>query len=263
MSGNATSFTKAFEIDADWFIDPDHQQNNFTKLLEAVLETSVKHDHAIHFDSTVPFLNQDESWVITQNISMINQLPHYGDDIEVTTKIIQANRFFLERWFEVRTRNVLLLECQIQFAIINLITRKMGRIDHKRMEELGLIDSQQNVLKSKLLLSKEFNFWKKKNQVILAEDIDFNNHVNNLVYINWAINSLPQWVNDHYHIKQLKIKYGHELLSDQQVRILSYSDNALDSYHAKDQITTYQAIYNESQNQEAARIEIQWLKTET
>ncbi|MGF3141677.1 acyl-ACP thioesterase domain-containing protein [Facklamia sp. P13064] len=262
MVEKLTSYTQTFKINTDWFIDPENKSNNFTKLLEAVLETSTRHDQVNQFDQTDSILGQDESWVITQNICMINQLPQYGDTIEVQTKIIQANRFLLERWFEIRSKDHLLLECQMQFAVINLKTRKMVRIAHKKLEELQLIDHQQEVKKIKLNFPDDITLWKEKDQAITNQDIDFNHHVNNLVYINWSIGSLPSWLQNNYDIKNLAIKYGRELLREHQVKILTEANVKLETQTDAKKIITYQTIYNATNQQEAARIEIEWLEKE-
>ncbi|MCR8969497.1 acyl-ACP thioesterase domain-containing protein [Facklamia sp. 7083-14-GEN3] len=262
MSEKVPSYTQTFKINSDWFIDREHKSNNFTKLLEAILETSTNHEQFNQFDQTDTILGQDESWVITQNVCIVNQLPRYGDIIEIKTKIIQANRFLLERWFEIRSKDHLLLECQIQFAVINLKTRKMGRINHKMLEELKLIDHNQHVKKIKLTFPEDITFCQENDQVIIDKDIDFNNHVNNLVYINWSISNLPIWLQNNYYIKNLAIKYGRELLREHQVKIRTEANVKLETRTEADKVITYQTIYNDTIQQEAARIEIEWLKKE-
>ncbi|MBG9980840.1 hypothetical protein HZY91_07785 [Facklamia sp. DSM 111018] len=262
---------KAFYIiTQEYFLSDIDNKFDFSRLMKDVLQTSGEHDCLVNKFLDQPILTAPLSWIITQNHFKVYRLPKMGDRIEIETRLVNANRFFVDRWFSVRSKEDLLMEFQIQFSVINLKTRKMGRIPDSRIKALDLVDSSQYQRMEKISLPEEMTIYSDRGYQIQDEDIDGNNHVNNLVYLRWCLQALPFDLLREYQVESLGIKYGHELLFDQEVSIQTYLFHSLLDQNGEFRIepsvkvcSSYQIIQNLSTDREAGFLIINWKRNES
>lgn len=240
---------------------------NFAKLLEMVLETSGDHDRYFRQELNTSFLASDESWVITQNHFHVFAYPSVGSKIAIETRVNHANRFFVDRWFGIKAGEKLLMEFQIQYTIINLLTRKMARIPVKRLKENDLIDNSFYQTREKIMQPANLISSSKLPQSIEASDIDENDHVNNVVYIRWGAQALPFEILSNFSIKKVAIKYGSEILPNHRVTVETFLPPTLISATAAakevkvtdvNQFESFQIIRNETNEQDACLLHLYW-----
>lgn len=261
---------KAFYlITEEYFLPEIDRTFDFSQLMKDVLQTSGDHDRLVNKFLDQPILTSPLSWIITQNNFKVYRLPKLGERIEIETRLVNANRFFVDRWFSVRSKEEGLMEFQIQFSVINLEIRKMGRIPDSRIKALDLVDSSQYQRMEKISLPEEVSFYSDHAYQVKKEDIDGNNHVNNLVYLRWCLQALPHDLLREYQIESLGIKYGHELLFDQQVSIQTYLFKSLLAHNGDYKIKgdelgfpSYQIIQNLSTDRDAGYLIIKWKRNE-
>lgn len=235
-------------------VTPLNLYQKMDRIMILSLETSLAHDGVInqHLDKAI--ISPHQNWIITQNCGQIYYLPKVGQEIEISTYLIRANRFFVERQFQVWQDKQLCLTLQIQFAVLDLQERQIAKVDPKPLKELVVAQEQANQ-KSKFRPISDFSQENTQAIQITTSDIDLNRHVNNLVYLRWGLEHLPDLLLADYHLDSFYIKYGSELLADHEVILTTYSS---DQAKGDDMVICQQVIENLTLNKEAARFETVW-----
>lgn len=247
------TFQKEFKIDND-----SETAIPLSKLLQAAIETSGEHDQTVNSyikNQGEYLIKENQTWVITQYNIKVHELPKYGEKFVITTKVVEANRFFISRRFEIKVADQMMVELFAQFTAIDFEERKMVRLNVKTFLEAGLLTegTKPSYPRIKLPDSSQVDSFLTKYHQVVSEDIDTNQHVNNGAYLNWIEEQLSQIIHNKYHQVELHIKYGKEILPDEQVKIETYIEN-IDS-----NIVTTHLIKNLSQEAEACRIQIYWI----
>lgn len=237
-------------VTKNYFLTSHKSLFDISKLLRHTLDTSYDHDRAFNENFGVNLLEENQSWVITQYYIKQHQIPQLNEPFTVRTRVIDSNRFFVTRYFDVYNQDQLLYEVYTQYAVIDLNTRKMGRIDSQRLEEYNIIDKQFKPPFQKLLLPTEFEQHFNNHHEILESDIDENRHVNNLVYLRWSYSDLDLDFIASHQIDTIEVKYGKELLEDSKVEINTYILN-----NSKQ---TFQTVKEKDAKQVACSIRTKW-----
>ena len=241
-------FLASYLVDEEFFY-PDGQAN-LTQLIRIAIRTSDKHDKAIRPFLQNPILTDKQTWVITHYQIYFYTEPKLNDTLEVETTVIEANRFFVVRRFRIFKGTQLLSESYVQFAAIDFETRRMVRLNMSELNQKDLIDS---TISSKLSAPQ---FDELQQQIIepreiQLDEIDYNEHVNNLVYLKWCQEETIK-LGVRGRIKELSIKYGNELRQDDEVTITS------GIITESPQFTTGHVIYNVSQDKVSCRVQLTW-----
>ena len=139
-----------------------------------------------------------------------------------------------------------------QFVGLDYTSRQMVKMNPKAYIDAGFIDDRVDQRFTHLNKKPGGDINKSEYYPIKAENIDENNHVNNLVYLAWAEEITPIEVKDRAKIRTIDVKYGHELLNQDQVKI--------DYYESQTDIgwTSTYMIYSCDQDQLACQIQILW-----
>lgn len=230
------------------------------KILVKSLETSYAHDRYLtisgqFFDALI---KENETWVVTQYLIKIHQLPQIDDEITISTQVTLANSFFVNRYFTLYKGEELLVEFHSQYVGIDTTTRKAIRLDVKDLESYSIIDSTKNQRFTKIKMPQDATNIEETIYKIQKEDIDYNHHVNNTVYINWCLNVLPETFKTAHRMTQIDVKYGQEVLPNATVKINTYQQFDLETT----QIKTIHFIDNIDTQREACQIQIHWQPSE-
>lgn len=254
-------FSANYTVTNDYFLEKFPNKIDITRLLSIALETAGQHDRVINNYLEEPLLKTNESWVITQTAVEIEQLPELNDELKVTTRVIEVNRFFVKRQFEITLANVLLLTILSQYAVINLETRRMSRISTEGLLSVDAVDTSVVYQFDKLRVPESFHSEHVEAREIVESDIDYNQHVNNEVYIRWCHEMLPAEYNNEYQVAKIEVKYGSELRFDEKTEVVAYlPDASIMNNEAQGDLSlqTYQVIRNKSKDKDACYVRINW-----
>lgn len=233
------------------------KQADLTKVLTLVLTTSDAHDQAVKqtLSTDEYIINDNQTWVITQNWMVIHQWPDIGQKIKISTYVMEANRFFITRQFNVEVGRVTLMTLFFQFAAIDFTTRKMVRLNYEALPELLDLNSEIKVNFSRLKVPENTQLLSEKDLEILPSDIDGNQHVNNLVYLRWAYNAIKELLSGSGHkLTTVEIKFGNEVLWGHKPTLLNYHSQQ------NEFVQTDQIVYNKTLDKEACHIRMTWKK---
>ena len=171
---------------------------------EVCQETAAIHSDLRHLG--VPdLLKQGKTWVITREKMTIARYPRRGDEVFVKTGVPQAKSFFAPRTVlgEDKDRKTLFVS-SMMWAIVDYDTRMPVKVGDF-LNTMGCVTGETFVdeslrrepkIDTQRLLSKQpvCVFVPR----IFLFDCDINNHVNNIVYLDWLLRTLPvSYVKDH------------------------------------------------------------------
>lgn len=244
-----TSYSKTFKV--PMFLCDRFGDLPLSMLTRLMVTVSGSHTNSIDGGSITQYLNDNQtSWIILQYLMDVNRLPKVEEKITITTSANGYNRLFSYRKFEVESSDgELLAEGEMSFAWIDLNKRKMVRLNQDVMARFEA-PYEKRIRRYPAPEPPNEEDVITENFQVHYSDIDMNGHVNNTVYIQWAIDSLGTDFLNNHQVSHLNIKYDKEVLEDQKVLMVSQLDDQGDNK------TSHHQLQYEGKNN--ATVEIEW-----
>lgn len=224
-----------------------------TMLARLMIDVSSSQTQAISDKKIDEYLKENNlSWIIIQYEIETNRLPKAGEKITIETYAVGYNRLFCYRRFDVYDDEGLkIATALITFAWINTVKRKMARLNPDILEVYGA-PMEDKIRRRPAPTALDEASSTTTLFDVQYSDIDINNHVNNTIYIKWAIDSLGiDFLNQNLPT-YLNIKYDKEVLENQKVTVLTSTQSVNDSILSSHLIKT--------ENQKNSQIEMRWKK---
>ena len=173
-------------------------------------DIAILHSEAVNIGLDYYYGNE-VVWVLYKWDIKINRYPKFQETVKVRTKACSLKGFQAYRSFDILdSAGNILVTANSMWLFVNTKTKRPTKItedmfkhyevDRTKMEELPIGEVRQ--------LQKED---KKKEFYIRYSDIDTNNHVNNITYVDWAIEVIPENILKDYNLKELKVFYKKEI----------------------------------------------------
>ena len=149
-------------------------------------------------------------WVIMQNIIDVVRLPKEHENIKITTQATSYNRLFCYRNFYVHDKQgEEIVHMHTVFALMDKAKRKIARI---QKEIVGPYEGDYSTKIERLAVPHLADKVDYSNQYhVRFMDIDSNQHVNNVHYYEWMLDTLPMEFLQNHEIKHLNIVYKNEV----------------------------------------------------
>ncbi len=159
------------------------------------------------------------AWFLVKYAIRFYDYPRYQDEVTVTTRATGMEKFCATRRFTVEDASgVVKVTADTQWLLINRETEKMERIDeHPEMDVYECFDKGEPIFKK---LSKINQVDLEKCFSVRFLDIDFNQHVNHVKYLAWAIEVLPLEVVKSKVLAEAKMIYKSQCFYGDQIRAL-------------------------------------------
>lgn len=194
------------------------------------------------------------AWVFYQDDIKMYRYPMFGETISITTEPVGFKKFYGLRKYTIKdSEHKVIGEALALFFLINIEKRRPMRIQKEQYDFYGVDgDVDYDIGLEKLQPVQETQYTKNFN--IRYADIDSNRHVNNVKYIEWAIEAVPMEVIEEYEVKRIKVtfekecKYGETVSSS--AAVIPIDDNNLKSQH----------IIRNGDGKELTLLEIEWGK---
>lgn len=176
----------------------------------------------------------DLNWLLLKwHIKLNGQQPIFGDTITARTWPHAMDRYYAYRKFDLSFNNEAIVKANSLWLLIDSKKKKPVRINSELTnfyklsgKEKPISFASDNINKSNKYSHKEF--------IALDSDIDTNQHVNNVVYIRWILDSLPKITYSDYSLNEITISYKKEVLENERVSVISYferKNQLLNLYH--------------------------------
>lgn len=203
---------------------------------QGVASTSVLVDYlqitaSLHGDkvgySTEWFLNNNIGWALLGWNLKIYRHPGEGEHLTIDTWTKNYRRVQANRDFQItdKTGN-LILSAQSRWFLIDTNKRKPLRLKEEFFLPYLFENSPECELPSyKISLPEDCTQVSEFVYTVIRRDTDTNNHANNVVYIDWAIDAAPEDLYDNYVIDELKVLYKKECRRGDVVECTTFRKN--------------------------------------
>ena len=159
-------------------------------------------------------------WVLTHWQVEIYGYPKVGDEVNISTWPVRFKGYFGERGFEAKDAlGASLLSANSNWILLDRNTFKPVRPTEWIANKYGGHFPFQ--LEKDFSLPKHDNFAPLSSHGYTASrrDIDTNNHVNNVKYLEWVYCHIPDEIYNNYRVKSLKVAYKKETLLGDHLEI--------------------------------------------
>ncbi|MCY1153482.1 MAG: thioesterase [Sphaerochaetaceae bacterium] len=185
--------------------------------------------------------SQNLTWVISRENIEIFKYPKWREKVFVETWAeLPFRRVLVPRIIEGKNeRGELLFRSTTLWAIIDLKTNKPIEPLHI-LEKIGVPKEAYNrkfYIKKREFFNEENPIIGTSSPIINYSDTDFNKHVNNISYIRWVLQSLPNKFRDEYVVKNIDVSWLKQTFIQDKVKMVT---NSLTSSALKEENPIFQ-----------------------
>ena len=165
-------------------------------------------------------IKNNTAWILSRvNIQFVDT-PLWRDDITLTTWHKGANRLFFLRDFIMTDKDGKeRVKATTSWLVLNLETRRLVR-DPMLMEE-GTVCTE-NVIETpadKVQMPKDVPAELVLEHAVAYSDVDMNNHTNNAMYMQWAMDAVDYEIASAKAVKEITINFNRETKAGDVVAI--------------------------------------------
>ncbi|MBV4422717.1 acyl-[acyl-carrier-protein] thioesterase [Clostridium tyrobutyricum] len=162
--------------------------------------------------------NKGIAWVLYKWDITIKRYPMFREKIKVRTSSYSLKKFYGYRTFEVFDKNNdVICSANSVWLLIDINKRRAKRITEDIYKMYGLTEKDNKpLIIENVRLPEKFDF--ERHFDVRYSDIDTNNHVNNVKYVDWAIETVPIDIVLNYSLENLNITYKKEAVYGENVK---------------------------------------------
>ncbi|OWM66002.1 palmitoyl-acyl carrier protein thioesterase, chloroplastic-like [Punica granatum] len=221
---------RSYEIGAD-------RTASIETLMNHLQETALNHVKSAGllndgFGRTPEMYKRNLIWVVAKMQVLVNRYPTWGDTVEVNTWVSRSGKNGMRRdWLisDCETGEILTRASSV-WVMMNKKTRKLSKIpDEVRNEiEPHFVDSAPVIEEDDRKLRKldeDTADFIRKGLAPRWNDLDVNQHVNNVKYIGWILESAPAEILETQELSALTLEYRRECGRDSVLQSLTAVDH--------------------------------------
>lgn len=208
-------------------------------LLAALQNTAIA--HADHLGYTLEEMEKRQcGWVVIHWHIAIERMPKHLEQMRLDTWCSKCRGMQAERCYSIYDQNgEILAKAMSRWVFMDFAKRKATVVPKDMIEAYG---SNQ----TPAIEGEKFNMPKQKEGdvvgqqefVVTRRDTDTNYHVNNVKYLEWALDDVPDEIYDHMTLKDIRMLYRKECRRGEKVR----TETTVQPHECGKQSTTW--IYN-------------------
>lgn len=189
------------------------------------------------------------SWVLRHMELEINRLPKLGEDISIITYPAGFDRLFTYRDYRVLDHTGKEIAwASSKWLLMNTKDRKMASIP-SFISSLPMPESKDCLPRP----SNKLPSWQQESQSqnfqVTWHDLDFNGHLNNVIYINWMMEPLPREILANKKLHRLEIQYRAEAI---------WKEGVIAQVHPLDAQSYLHRLCRQSDGKELAKLMTKW-----
>lgn len=147
------------------------------------------------------------SWVLMRKNLIINQLPNLGEEIKVVTHCAGFEKFFTYRDYKIfNQQDELLAYASSTWLLMDTVKRRMSRIPDFILG-LECPPEEECLPRPKNKLPKFEQADLTKTFTVGWYDLDFNQHLNNVFYLQWILETVPDNLLQNGRLERIDILY--------------------------------------------------------
>jgi len=187
MTMEVSAYNETFELPAA--AEEDSELARLLELLDAMQEAAGR--HAAKLGVGVRDLHaKGLTWVLARMHVEISSIPEAGQNVHIATWPSGRHRLFAVREFQLTDEaGVEILRATSAWALMNMETRRPARLDPHL--PVFTRHPERMVADDFAPLPPVEQEGSRATYRAVAADIDINDHVNNTVYLDWALRAVP------------------------------------------------------------------------
>ena len=171
-------------------------------------------------------------WILSRISVQVDRRPNYGETVTVRTWPRGGEKLFAVRDFDIRdSSDIPVIYARSAWVIVDIEKHRPLR-PQSLMNNLPQNEGLDAMTALPAGLAERGNLQKTAEKKALYTDIDFNGHVNNVRYIEWIENALDPQLLEKADKMRFEINYMNEILSGENIEILSAPFDAENSVRA-------------------------------
>lgn len=225
-------FTKEYEVT---YRDTDARGECFlTSYMHFMADCGLSQDESYGF-VIADMVKENHTWMLVDYEITINKYVKYKEKLKAITYIEGMNKFYAVRCFKIYDEeDNLVIEGKTLVILVDSKKRRPISIPDEHYMAYGVTEKTPTIGRNKLKLSKCENVDYKKEFNVRYSDIDLNQHVGNVAYLGWILETIPFDVITNYKIYSVKIKYQKELTYGDKIIIqtqINQNENKICAFH--------------------------------
>ncbi|CAL9091373.1 unnamed protein product [Musa acuminata var. zebrina] len=202
-------------------------------LMNHLQETALNHVRSAGllgdgFGSTPQMSKRNLIWVVTKMQVLVEQYPSWEDVVEVDTWVAPSGKHGMRRDWHVHDYQTgqTVLRATSVWVMMNKQTRRLSKLPEEVREEIGsyFVDRDPVINEDSRKLPKlEDNTadYVRRGLTPRWGDLDINQHVNNVKYIGWILESVPTSILESHELAGMTLEYRRECGRDSMLQSLS------------------------------------------
>lgn len=159
------------------------------------------------------------AWVCTRLHLCVRKYPKWGEKMEVSTWFEPQGKIAARRDYSITDESgVQIGEATSQWVVLNLNTRRMARIPNSVLEDFKYQALERQVMEEGYASDKLADVTEIAADQCVSpithhvrrNDMDMNGHVNNVVYVQWILESVPQETWNGRALQEIILEYRSE-----------------------------------------------------
>ena len=176
-------------------------------LLNFLQESAADHADKMNL-SGIDLLKKNLAWILSRYHLRILHYPEQGETITVSTWPSVIKGIFTLREYEMHNPKTALVQATSSWMAVDLKRKKPVRIEDTlpsfSLHNKRAVNDDFKSLPEVESPDLELRF------PVLKADLDFNRHVNNAVYIQWAVETVPKEIIMNLRPTQIEVNYKNE-----------------------------------------------------
>ena len=189
-------------------------------------------NHATELGVAVDHLfRKNMTWVLSRLHVKVFRFPFWREEIKIETwPSGRQNKFAIRDFLIFDQKHNILVKASSSWMIINLNTQKPIAMP-EFMDAIRLPDRKRAIDDSfpKMSIPKNPNL--ERSFDVRLSDLDINQHVNNVKYIEWALESVPLDVWKEKILSELEISFRAETMYGEKITIKTEREDDIFSHH--------------------------------
>ncbi|CAN8305902.1 unnamed protein product [Cochlearia groenlandica] len=180
------------------------------------------------FGSTPEMVKKNLIWVVARMQVVVDKYPTWGDVVEVDTWVSKCGKNGMRRDWLVRDFNTgeILTRASSVWVMMNKLTRRLSKIPEEVREEIDpyFVNSEPVLDEDSRKLTKlddKTADYVRSDLTPRWSDLDVNQHVNNVKYIGWILESAPIGIMEKQKLKSMTLEYRRECGRDSVLQSLT------------------------------------------
>jgi len=243
---NLNRFVKHFRIGS---FDTDYSGKvKMTSICNYLQEIAGMHAEALNWGIN-DLMKQDLSWVLSRLKIKVFKYPQWKDNLRIETWPTGIEGLFGNREFKiVNEEGTLLMIASSSWLIINIKSKRPVR-PHEIIKN-DEFENAEKLFEQSISKIKPIKLGKLRESIkVHYSDIDINQHVNNVKYIKWIIDSCPKDVLYNKEIEEMELNFLHEA---------KFGDQLIVNAQSKSENEMQFSIQNQKSNIENCRAILNW-----